>query len=203
MADEALAVVLLAAGCSQRLHPFNKLLLPLWGKPLIGWSMQSLEALPWAQRIAVLGHQADRIAPFLHQWTQRYNQSYRTGHLGSLRTGLHALGAWKGDVLVALADMPLVQQDDILALCHAWRNRPNHILAARLQYRGHAGHPRILGHTLWRTILEDPCFDIRRWFACATSPALVIDGAAGVITDVDTVQDYAIIAHSTGWLHHG
>lgn len=196
MTSEALAVIVLAAGCSQRFGPVNKLLVPLWGKPLVYWSSQAFQALPWMRRIAVLGHQAALVSPFFDGWMQARNPRYQQdGHQGSLRAGLRILDHchWQGDVVVALADMPFVQRGDVQALCRSWQGRPPHILAAHLHHQGQPGHPRILGRNLWRTVLADPSFNLRRWFADAVPLTLAIERHCGVITDVDTPQDYLAI----------
>lgn len=207
MSGEALAVIFLAAGCSQRFGPLNKLLVPLWGKPLVYWSAQAYLARPWMHRIAVLGHQAELVSPFLEDWMQVHNACYRQdGHLGSLRAGLQLLDhyRWRGAVMVALADMPLVQRGDVQALCAAWQERPPHTLAALLQHHDQPGHPRILDYALWNTVLQDPSYNLRNWFADTGPLALAIERHGGVITDVDTPWDYLAIQDAViPWACHG
>lgn len=193
MNHEALAVVLLAAGCSQRFGPANKLLAPLEDKPMVAWAVQAYDACAWPYRIAVLGYQAEHVAPWLPQWRLVHNPNHEAGHLHSLRMGLQALGDWQGAVMVALADMPLVQPADVQALCHAWRRRPSHILAAMLSHQGRQGHPRILDQVLWRLLLDEPFLDLRDWFARHASSVLSLEQSVGVISDVDTPGDYMAI----------
>lgn len=114
------AVLLLAAGQSQRFAGGDKLLAPLNGKPVLAHAAGILANECTAARICVVGpDQPDRRA-FLETegWQVLVNPDAASGQATSLRTGMEAVAAMPGvqRVLILLADMPFVPEAHVQAL---------------------------------------------------------------------------------------
>ena len=117
--------VLLAAGAGERLGRRPKALLELGGVPL---AMRQLIALSGAgvdEVVVVLGHHADAIEAALRPFpiTLARNPAPDDGRASSVRIGLQALSPRLDAVIVALADQPLIDAEDITALIGAFKKR--------------------------------------------------------------------------------
>lgn len=98
------ALVLLAAGRSERFGDADKLAADLRGKPLALHVVDALAGLPFRARIAVVAGTGIDFAS--HGFREVRNDDPAAGQARSLRLGVAAASA--GAVLVVLADMPLV-----------------------------------------------------------------------------------------------
>jgi CTP:molybdopterin cytidylyltransferase MocA len=108
------AGLLLAAGRSSRFGPANKLLARFRGAPLATHAAAALAALPLDYRLAVTADA--RVASLLPGF--RIVAADPAGlQSDSLRTGVRAAEALGADLLlIALADMPLVDVDTLAAV---------------------------------------------------------------------------------------
>ena len=95
--------LLLAAGASRRFGQANKLLAPLWGRPLIAHAADAMRAARLSRRIAVISDPvlAAHLAGFDLILTAPAQQS------DSLRASL-AAAQTPARLLIALGDMPLI-----------------------------------------------------------------------------------------------
>jgi molybdenum cofactor cytidylyltransferase len=102
------ALVLLAAGTSQRFGQEDKLLARVGGKHLIEHCLDRLATLDFGERIAVV-HAGSGAAGLLAAagYTLALNPAPQTGMGGSLALGVTAIARSRA-CLVYLADMPLV-----------------------------------------------------------------------------------------------
>ena len=107
IAAEKTALVLLAAGRSQRFGTVDKLIEPFLGRPLALHVTTALEAIPFARRIVVKnGTELDFGALGYHVI---HNQEPDRGLIHSAKLGIELLGDDGIEaVLFALADMPRV-----------------------------------------------------------------------------------------------
>ncbi len=67
------AVVLLAAGSGSRVGAeVNKVLLPLLGRPVLGWSLQAVAGLKYVEQVAVVHRTEDArdVAPLVTAWSR-------------------------------------------------------------------------------------------------------------------------------------
>ena len=110
--------VLLAAGSGSRLGGRPKSLLELGGVPLIRRQLIALSGAGVDELVVVLGHHADAIEAAVRDFpiTLARNPSPDDGQASSVRIGLQALGGKLDAVIVALADQPMVNSQDISAL---------------------------------------------------------------------------------------
>jgi bifunctional UDP-N-acetylglucosamine pyrophosphorylase/glucosamine-1-phosphate N-acetyltransferase len=115
--ERALAVVILAAGQGTRMKSDRaKVLHDLAGRPLLGWSLATAEALRPERLVVVVGRDADQVeaafagrARFVVQRDQR-----GTGH--AVQQAEPALRDFRGDVLVLYGDVPLLREETLRAL---------------------------------------------------------------------------------------
>ena len=117
--------VLLAAGAGERLGGRPKALLELGGVPLVLRQLIALSGAGVDEVALVLGHHADAIEPAVRQFPISLvrNPAPGDGQASSVRLGLQALSPRLDAVIVALADQPLIDAQDIVALISAFRKR--------------------------------------------------------------------------------
>jgi molybdenum cofactor cytidylyltransferase len=117
--------VLLAAGAGSRLGGRPKALLELGGVPLVMRQLIALSGAGVDEVVVVLGHHADAIEAAIGQFpiTIVRNPSPADGQVSSVRAGLQALSPRLDAVIVALADQPLIDAQDIVALIGAFKKR--------------------------------------------------------------------------------
>jgi len=120
-----IGAVLLAAGAGARLGGRPKALLELGGVPLIMRQLIALSGAGVDEVVVVLGHHADAIEPAIGQLpiTIVRNPAPDDGQVSSVRIGLRALSPRLDALLVALADQPLINEQDITALIGAFKKR--------------------------------------------------------------------------------
>jgi molybdenum cofactor cytidylyltransferase len=120
-----IGAVLLAAGAASRLGGRPKALLELGGVPLVLRQLIALSGAGVDEVVVVLGHHADAVEAAVQQFpiTLAHNPSPDDGQASSVRIGLRALSPHLDAVIVALADQPLIDAQDIIALISAFKKR--------------------------------------------------------------------------------
>lgn len=193
--------VLLAAGSGSRLGGRPKSLLELGGVPLIRRQLIALSGAGVDELVVVLGHHADAIEAAVRDFpvTLARNPSPDDGQASSVIIGLQALSGKLDAVVVALADQPLVNGDDIAALIGAFKNRGRASMVVP-RVGGQPGNPVIFDAALrdqW--LAGDANAACRRWRE--THPEQVgwldTDNARYRI-DIDTPEDLQRFAERTG-----
>ena len=117
--------VLLAAGAGARLGGRPKALLELGGVPLILRQLIALSGAGVDEVVVVLGHHADRVEAAVRPFpiTLARNPKPEDGQASSVRIGLKALSPKLDAIMVALADQPLIDAQDVTALIGAFKKR--------------------------------------------------------------------------------
>lgn len=117
--------VLLAAGAGARMGGRPKALLELGGVPLILRQLIALSGAGVDEVAVVLGHHGEAVEAAVRPFpiTLARNPSPDDGQVSSVRVGLGALSPRLDAVIVALADQPLIDAQDIVALISAYRKR--------------------------------------------------------------------------------
>jgi molybdenum cofactor cytidylyltransferase len=161
----AIGAVLLAAGSGSRLGRRPKALLELGGVPLIRRQLIALSGAGVDEVVVVLGHHAESIEAAVREFpvTLARNPSPDDGQASSVRIGLQALGARLDAVIVALADQPLVNAQDIGALIGAYKKRGSAAMVVP-RVAGKPGNPVIFEAALrdeW--LAGDVNAACRRW----------------------------------------
>jgi molybdenum cofactor cytidylyltransferase len=198
--------VLLAAGAGSRLGGQPKSLLELDGEPLIRRQLKALSGAGVEHTVVVLGHHAERIEAALtgHPVTRVHHPNPDDGQVSSQRLGLAAptgpLDAVIDAVIVALADQPLIDADDVRALIEAFVARPEGTSVVYPQVAGERGNPVMFTAAVARQILAaGPGVGCRQWQAA--NPAAVapfVTDCSHYKIDIDTPDDLERFARDTG-----
>jgi molybdenum cofactor cytidylyltransferase len=193
--------VLLAAGSGSRLGGRPKALLELGGVPLIRRQLIALSGAGVDELVVVLGHHADAIEAAVRDFpvTLARNPSPDDGQASSVVIGLQALSRKLDAVLVALADQPLVNGDDITALIGAFKRRGSASMVVP-RVAGQPGNPVIFEAALrdqW--LAGDANAACRRWRDAHPEQVSWLDtDNARYRIDIDTPEDLQRFAERTG-----
>ncbi|HQS31434.1 MAG: molybdenum cofactor cytidylyltransferase [Polaromonas sp. 39-63-203] len=194
--------VLLAAGSGSRMGHRPKSLLELGGVPLIRRQLIALSGAGVDEVVVVLGHYAERIEEAVKEFpvTLVRNPNPDAGQISSLRLGLQALSPRLDAVLVALADQPLINSQDINDLIGAYKKRPAGAQVVQPLVDDLPGNPVMFSAEVRDEILLDGAnVGCRQWQSA--HPAQVHAWPSSNTryrTDVDTPEDIEALAARTG-----
>jgi molybdenum cofactor cytidylyltransferase len=193
--------VLLAAGSGSRFGGRPKSLLELGGVPLIRRQLIALSGAGVDEVVVVLGHHADAIEAAVRDFpvTLARNPSPDDGQASSVRIGLQALAGKLDAVIVALADQPMINAQDITALIGAFKKRGDaSMLVPRVA--GEPGNPVIFEAELREQWLAgDVDAACRRWRDANPERVLWFDtDNQRYRVDIDTPEDIARFVERTG-----
>lgn len=155
-ARTTVGAVLLAAGAGSRLGGRPKALLELGGVPLVMRQLIALSGAGVDEVAVVLGHHADAIEPVVRALpiTVVHNPDPDAGQASSVIAGLRALSPRLDAVIVALADQPLIDTQDIVALIGAFKKRGDaQMVVPRVQADG--GEPQPGNPVIFTAALRD------------------------------------------------
>ena len=193
--------VLLAAGAGSRLGGRPKSLLELGGVPLIRRQLIALSGAGVDEVVVVLGHHADAIEAAVRDFpvTLAYNPSPDDGQASSVRIGLQALAGKLDAVIVALADQPMINAQDITALIGAFKKRGDASMVVP-RVAGEPGNPVIFEAELREQWLAgDVDAACRRWRDANPERVLWFDtDNQRYRVDIDTPEDIARFVERTG-----
>lgn len=194
--------IVLAAGSGSRLGARPKCLLELGGVPLIRRTLIALSGAGVDEVVVVLGHHAELIEPVVAPFpvTLVRNPDPDAGQVSSQRIGLAALTGKLDAVLVALADQPLLNAQDITALIGAYKKRPEGTAVVFPQVGGEPGNPVIFSADVREQILAgDANVGCRQWRGAHPEAAapFVTDNRRYKV-DIDTPEDLERFERDTG-----
>lgn len=198
----AVGAILLAAGSGSRMGHRPKSLLELGGIALIRRQIIALSGAGVDELVVVLGHHAERIALAVQEFpvTVVHNPDPDAGQVSSLRTGLQALSPKIDTVLMALADQPLINSQDINDLIGAYKKRPTGAQVVQPEVNGQPGNPVMFSGEVREQILAGEArLGCKQWQAA--HPEQVHRWATTnqrYRTDVDTPEDIEALAARTG-----
>ena len=194
--------VLLAAGSGSRIGRRPKCLLELGGVPLIRRQLIALSGAGVDEVVVVLGHHAEWIEPVVQDFpvTLVRNPRPDDGIVSSQRIGLAALAGRLDAVIVALADQPLINAQDIAALIGAWKKRPAGSSVVFPQMGGKRGNPVIFGAEVREQILAGAAdVGCRQWQAAHPDALAPFDtDNRRYRVDIDTPDDLERFERETG-----
>jgi molybdenum cofactor cytidylyltransferase len=196
--------VLLAAGEGARMGGRPNSLLELGGVPLIRRQLIALSGAGVDEVVVVLGHHAEHIEPVVQAFpvTLAHNLAPQDGQVSSLRIGLAALTGKLDAVLVALADQPLINAQDITSLIAAYKQRAEGTSVVVPMVGGEPGNPVMFSAEVREQILAGGAnVSCRQWRTANPKAvhAFVTDNRRFRV-DVDTEDDIARFERDTGHL---
>ncbi len=197
-----IGAVLLAAGSGSRMGHRPKSLLELGGVPLIRRQLIALSGAGVDEVVVVLGHHSKEIEPVVQTFpvTIVHNPDPDQGQVSSQRLGLAALGGKLDAVIVALADQPLLNAQDITDLISAFKKRPEGSQVVFPRVNGDRGNPVIFTQEVREQILQSGLqVGCRQWQS--THPELVTPFETDnrrYQVDLDTEDDIARFERETG-----
>ena len=202
----SIGAVLLAAGAGSRLGHRAKALLELGGVPLILRQLIALSGAGVDEVVVVLGHHAEAIEEAVKPFpiTLARNPDPEHGRASSVRVGLQALSPRHDAVLVALADQPLIDAQDITALIGAFKKRGDAAMVVPRVRRDDGqfepGNPVIFDGALREQWLAgDADLACRRWREANPQRIAWLDtDNRRYCLDIDTPQDIERFAAATG-----
>jgi molybdenum cofactor cytidylyltransferase len=186
-----MAVVVLAAGSSRRMHSENKLLSIWRGKALLRRVAEQALKSNAVSVYVITGYEANRVASLLADMpvTLIHNQDYKSGMAGSLNLGISSLDANTDGVLVCLGDMPQVTSKVMNALIAAYC--PNRELDVCIPtHHGQRGNPILIGRRFF-SLLTDLQGDIGARQLIRENPNRVVEvpvNHPGILLDIDTPE---------------
>lgn len=188
MSAPFVAGLVLAAGGSRRLGQ-PKQLLPLRGRPLLDAALQTARAVPFAQRICVIGGDAPRVREQvdLSGFTVVENTSFGEGCSSSIAAALAAIDPHAEALVLMLGDQPGVTTESVAALI-AGRGEAD---LAACAYDDGRGHPFAFSRAVFPDLARLHG-DKGVWKLMDRAGADVADvRVPGLIPlDVDTWEDY-------------
>ena len=118
--------ILLAAGQSKRLGAENKLLKLYKKKPLINFSLNSLNKSKVNKIIIVLGYQNKEVKKVIRKKKKFIfvtNKNYKKGMASSIKTGLKKVSKQDKGFIIVQSDMPFIKTKDINKICSSIKKR--------------------------------------------------------------------------------
>jgi molybdenum cofactor cytidylyltransferase len=152
-----IAAIILAGGLSSRFDSGpdeTKLVLPLFGKPLVRHVAEAALASRARSILVVTGHAAAQVEAALKNLDLSFisNPDYQTGLSSSLKAGIAALPEATAGAVILLADMPCVSASLIDHLIQAYEESGRVPLAVVPVRAGLRGNPVLIGRELFDAI---------------------------------------------------
>jgi molybdenum cofactor cytidylyltransferase len=194
-----IASVILAAGSSRRMGESNKLLCGVRGRPMVQWPVTAALAADLGPVVVVTGHDRDAVLAHLPQdgVIAVHNPAHHTGMASSLACGLAAVSPQAQGALILLGDMPLIGPEVLKTLAHTFRSLKGEAIVIPA-FGDRKGHPVLFPRGLFDELMappRDPRFADRGGKpvidAHADLARVVPVQDPGILTDVDTPQDWA------------
>lgn len=196
-APPRVGAVLLAAGRSLRMGGPDKLLLPVDGEPMVRRALRTLQAVPLAPIVVVLGARASAVQAALEGLPAYHScqAAESSDHQVSVDAGLRELPAGLDGILIMLSDQPLLDASDLRWLIARWRELPQGS-ALVPTFDGQRGNPVIIDAAMREPILAaGPAIGCRGYLAEHPAQVHRIDAPNDhFVIDVDTADDLQRLA---------
>jgi molybdenum cofactor cytidylyltransferase len=193
----AVAAIVLAAGKSSRMAPYNKLLLAdRSGKPMVCRVVDNVLSSGARPVLVVTGHRTEEVRAALGNRPVGFvhAEDFARGLSASLKAGIAALPEAAAAALVCLGDMPLVTGRMMDRLIAAWDPDEGRAIVVPT-HQGRVGNPILWSRSYFREILElDGDTGARALMRRHEEAVVEIDiGDDAVLRDFDTVDSLATL----------
>ena len=179
-----------------------KSLLELDGVPLIRRQIVALQGAGVTELVVVLGHHANEIAPLLQDFeiTRVVNPNPDASPISSQRLGLQSLSGQTDAVLMALADQPLIDAQDVRQLMDAFEQRPQGTDLLFPLVEGQPGNPVIFTAAVRIAMLACPSeVGCKQWRQQHAAQVKAFDcDNPHFVQDLDTPEDIDKLRQSSG-----
>jgi bifunctional UDP-N-acetylglucosamine pyrophosphorylase / glucosamine-1-phosphate N-acetyltransferase len=147
--NRPLAAVVLAAGQGTRMKSsLPKVLHPVLGLPMVGWTVRAALAAGASRVVVVVGHGRERVEADLRarfgDAVEIAVQSEQLGTGHAVRCGMEPLASFEGDVAILCGDVPLLEREAIDALTQARANSGASVALLTGTLEDPTGYGRIL-----------------------------------------------------------
>lgn len=188
------AATLLAAGLGRRLGGIPKSALIIDGRSLFERLVEALHHAGIDTISAVIGPYAETLVPLARCSGVRvvHQPMPNAPLLASQRLALldHLELRAGRDLMLLVADLPLLTGEHVVPLLKAWRERPAQIHAQVPMVNGVRGHPVCLSWQAVQGAAQPDLSGVREWLAGAREATQMLDAAHDAyITDLDTAVD--------------
>ena len=194
MTRSIIAAIILAAGYSSRMGRL-KPLLPLGKGSVIEYVAGSFRAEGIQDILVVLGHRSKDIIPELekNRLAWKVNRQYAQGMLISIKKGIETLAGGTDAFFIMPVDIPLVRPSTLRNVLDLHEAHPEKILYPSFQ--GQKGHPPLIPSRCIDAILQyEGPGGLQRCLEAWDRDSLEVAVAdQGVLVDMDTPDDYAVI----------
>jgi molybdenum cofactor cytidylyltransferase len=191
-----ITALVLAAGKSSRMG-CSKPLLPINGMPMLEVTLRKLVVFPFEKIICVTGYLREAIENAIQINDSRFawvhNPNYAQGQGSSLRIAVEQCSPSIQGIFVFLADQPFIKPGTIERILSEAQNTAvlNEKTVIQPIFHGQKGHPVFFSGAMLAHFAElhgdEGARNIIRY---ASSHNLVPVEDEGVITDLDTMEDY-------------
>ena len=193
-----LSCILLSAGLSSRFGSPKALAKLPDGLNIIQKIQNQLLKIPDVEIIIVLGHESEKILPFVLKHTNIrvvHNKSYLLGQTSSFKTGLNAASTFSEGFLLLPVDFPAIQTQALLDITAFYRQKKPAILIPT--FNGKGGHPPIFSAQLKNNFLKlDDSLGINTLIHAKTNETSLLPvNDPGILKSFNTKEEFnALIA---------
>ncbi len=193
MKSNRVTAIVLAAGLSTRMGGNPKPLLPYGNRTIIEHIVHTLNSCGLDDVVIVGGH-------YYHALKQRLagksvnivlNPNYTNGEMfESLQAGLRSASAHSDAALFLLGDQPALEAHVVASVIGAYREGRGRVVIPSFQMR--RGHPILIAHEHWQTILGLGEGKTMRDFMRAVNSQIyhVEVNTPSILRDMDTPEEY-------------
>lgn len=191
MTKNNIAVLIIAAGYSSRMHDF-KPLLPFGKISALERVIRTYQAHGIEHIYVVTGHRQEEIIETLNGYKVRtvYNEAYDKGMFSSIQKGLQAIDETMSAFYMQPVDIPLIKLQSLERLYEAYEREGKGVIYPT--FLGHKGHPPLIDMKYKAQILaSDGEGGLKKVLEAFNNDALHVNVTEqSVLMDMDTQEDY-------------
>jgi len=148
-----ISAIIPAAGLSTRMHKY-KPLLKLGNLTILEHTIKLFKQCNIADIIVVTGHNQEQIEPLIKKNGAKpiFNKDFKTGMLGSIKTGVKNISSRSSGFFLLPVDIPLIRKSTVHSLTARFKKNPEHIIIP--EFNKEPGHPPLIPAWLIPEILD-------------------------------------------------